>query len=394
MVLNDIWFLPHFSLFLSHPTLHCCTIPHVLHKVLDSCSVPIQTLSISVGQVTPSCCPSTSLWTWIISIIPGYLGHKTFMSHTSWPWWTCITCFDFIALSFLATSWVLSLTTSLSVLSMSHVLGLLYNNDLVISLIPQMTTSSSWNTHIPPLPCPTNLPQSPIPSCLVPHNDWRQHLETHCATFFINAKDGVAWSESKENPSLEQSASEAWSNVHQSQLSSEWNNHLLSDRVVKLPALVALRVSNKHTLLQVAVWKCWGEQPVAGMDINEGDTVVIHLMCVHLDRAMHISVDELEGLWGSGGQRREGDPSFAGFMYWIRVCLWIKLKTHHQVAWLQLLDVDDCQLMVAEVTKPEVPVQREVVADEREAYSSTGNVIFGVLVNLWLYNAPQVEFPI
>ena len=30
--------------------------------------------------------------------------------------------------------------------------------------------------------------------------------------------------------------------------------------------------------------------------INEGDPVAIPLMCGHLDRAMHITVDELEGL--------------------------------------------------------------------------------------------------
>ena len=95
--------------------------------------------------------------------------------------------------------------------------------------------------------------------------------------------------------------------------------------------------------------------------INEGDPIAIPLMCGHLDRAMHITVDELEGFWGPGGRRREGIcmhlSSFAGFTYWIRVCLWIKLKTRHQVAWLQLPDA--CQMVVAETTMPEVSVQRE-----------------------------------
>ena len=49
--------------------------------------------------------------------------------------------------------------------------------------------------------------------------------------------------------------------------------------------------------------------------------------------------------------------SFAGFTYWIRECLWIKLKSLHQVAWEQLLDA--CHVWVAEATMPDVPVQGE-----------------------------------
>ena len=54
-----------------------------------------------------------------------------------------------------------------------------------------------------------------------------------------------------------------------------------------------------------------------------------------LDRAMDITVDELEWFGGSGVRSGKGIgmhlASFAGFTYWIRVCLRIKPETCHQV---------------------------------------------------------------
>jgi hypothetical protein len=50
---------------------------------------------------------------------------------------------------------------------------------------------------------------------------------------------------------------------------------------------------------------------------------------------MDVTVDELEQFEGSGVQSGEGIgihlASFAGFTYWIRVCLRIKPETYHQV---------------------------------------------------------------
>ena len=97
-----------------------------------------------------------------------------------------------------------------------------------------------------------------------------------------------------------------------------WNDHLLSDRIVKLPALVALRVSNEYTLVHVsskapkwslvpldehisstapntkhrqiwlasiesfmwgAVRECWGDWPVAG--VNESSQCLSPGGCGH-----------------------------------------------------------------------------------------------------------------
>ena len=53
--------------------------------------------------------------------------------------------------------------------------------------------------------------------------------------------------------------------------------------------------------------------------------------------------------------------SFAGFTYWIRDCLRIKLDTLDEVAREQLLDA--CQVRMTEVMMPEVPGHGRVAVD-------------------------------
>ena len=59
------------------------------------------------------------------------------------------------------------------------------------------------------------------------------------------------------------------------------------------------------------------------------------VMSGDLHRAMDVTVNELEQVGGSGVQSGEGIgmhlAGFAGFTYWIRVCLRIKPETCHQV---------------------------------------------------------------